>query len=193
VKSSVNLGFPCSSLPVALYQRLIDDGWRRSGHHIYRPVLEKTCCALQSIRLHAFRFQMSRSQRHALVKFLGVVKSDLEVSTVSREDLLDTVCAAVFSNELPCRLSVQLVNFDGSAENFELFKKYQIAVHHENEDEISLNHFENFLVNSPLRQRLDTAEGLIGSWHTEYRIDGKLIAVGVIDILPSGVSSVYCY
>ena len=30
-----------------------------------------------------------------------------------------------------------------------------------------------------------------GSYHQMYRVDGKLIAVGVLDILPSSVSSVY--
>ena len=32
-----------------------------------------------------------------------------------------------------------------------------------------------------------------GSFHQQYWLDGKLIAVGVIDILPSCVSSVYLY
>ena len=32
-----------------------------------------------------------------------------------------------------------------------------------------------------------------GSFHQHYLLDGKLIAVGVIDILPHCVSSVYLY
>ena len=32
-----------------------------------------------------------------------------------------------------------------------------------------------------------------GSFHQQYWLDGKLIAVGVIDILPKCVSSVYLY
>lgn len=32
-----------------------------------------------------------------------------------------------------------------------------------------------------------------GSFHQHYRIDGKLVAVGVVDILPSCLSSVYLY
>ena len=32
-----------------------------------------------------------------------------------------------------------------------------------------------------------------GSFHQHYILDGKIIAVGVIDILPHSVSSVYLY
>jgi arginine-tRNA-protein transferase len=32
-----------------------------------------------------------------------------------------------------------------------------------------------------------------GSFHQQYWLDGKLIAVGVVDILPSCVSSVYFF
>eukprot|EP00814_Leptocylindrus_danicus_P006882 CAMPEP_0116039698 /NCGR_PEP_ID=MMETSP0321-20121206/23792_1 /TAXON_ID=163516 /ORGANISM="Leptocylindrus danicus var. danicus, Strain B650" /LENGTH=844 /DNA_ID=CAMNT_0003519119 /DNA_START=247 /DNA_END=2781 /DNA_ORIENTATION=+ len=32
-----------------------------------------------------------------------------------------------------------------------------------------------------------------GSYHQQYRIDGALIAVGVIDVLPTGISSVYSF
>ena len=32
-----------------------------------------------------------------------------------------------------------------------------------------------------------------GSFHEQFYIDGKLIAVGVLDILPHSVSSVYFY
>jgi arginyl-tRNA---protein transferase len=31
----------------------------------------------------------------------------------------------------------------------------------------------------------------LGSYHQCYRIDGKLVAVGVLDLLPQTVSSVY--
>lgn len=32
-----------------------------------------------------------------------------------------------------------------------------------------------------------------GSFHQQYWLDGKIVAVGVIDILPTCVSSVYLY
>ncbi|KAL0178590.1 hypothetical protein M9458_027484, partial [Cirrhinus mrigala] len=32
-----------------------------------------------------------------------------------------------------------------------------------------------------------------GSFHQQYWLDGRIVAVGVLDILPSCVSSVYLY
>uniref|UniRef100_A0A803TGH5 Arginyl-tRNA--protein transferase 1 n=1 Tax=Anolis carolinensis TaxID=28377 RepID=A0A803TGH5_ANOCA len=61
----------------------------------------------------------------------------------------------------------------------------------------ALHHLEftRFLCDSPLE-----AENLpngpdcgYGSFHQQYWLDGKIIAVGVIDILPKSVSSVYLY
>jgi len=81
-------------------------------------------------------------------------------------------------------------------EKYELFKKYQAEIHH---DPSSPGGFERFLVTSPLRPEpvpylMEPANYLpthYGSYHWCYRLDDKLIAVSVIDILPGCVSSVY--
>ncbi|XP_031435376.1 arginyl-tRNA--protein transferase 1 isoform X5 [Clupea harengus] len=55
--------------------------------------------------------------------------------------------------------------------------------------------YRRFLCDSPLEAEM-SAEGPevgYGSFHQQYWLDGRLIAVGVIDILPSCVSSVYLY
>ena len=56
--------------------------------------------------------------------------------------------------------------------------------------------FTAFLVASPLHS-LNTPVSHstlpFGTYHQYYRLDDKLIAVGVIDLLPTGVSSVYCF
>lgn len=36
-----------------------------------------------------------------------------------------------------------------------------------------------------------SSEKKLGSWHQCYRLDGQLIAVAVLDLVPNGVSSVY--
>ncbi|XP_040217890.1 arginyl-tRNA--protein transferase 1 isoform X4 [Rana temporaria] len=55
--------------------------------------------------------------------------------------------------------------------------------------------FTRFLCDSPLESetRPDGLACGYGSFHQQYLLDGKIIAVGVIDILPSCVSSVYLY
>ncbi|XP_060027139.1 arginyl-tRNA--protein transferase 1 isoform X11 [Erinaceus europaeus] len=55
--------------------------------------------------------------------------------------------------------------------------------------------FTRFLCNSPLEAGSlpDGPDCGYGSFHQQYWLDGKIIAVGVIDILPYCVSSVYLY
>lgn len=59
--------------------------------------------------------------------------------------------------------------------------------------------YKRFLVDTPLvlEQLKTTSSDLptkLGSYHMQYWLDGKeLIAVGVLDILPTSVSSVYLY
>ncbi|XP_044152588.1 arginyl-tRNA--protein transferase 1 isoform X5 [Bufo gargarizans] len=55
--------------------------------------------------------------------------------------------------------------------------------------------FTRFLCDSPLEPetRPDGISCGYGSFHQQYWLDGKIIAVGVIDILPYCVSSVYLY
>ncbi|NP_001389572.1 arginyl-tRNA--protein transferase 1 isoform 7 [Mus musculus] len=55
--------------------------------------------------------------------------------------------------------------------------------------------FTRFLCSSPLEAEhpADGPECGYGSFHQQYWLDGKIIAVGVLDILPYCVSSVYLY
>ena len=80
-------------------------------------------------------------------------------------------------------------------ESFELYKKYQIAVHHDDPSKITEDQYTSFLVDSPLIPAPGPEEWECGygSYHNQYYIDGKLVMVGVIDILPNCVSSVYVY
>lgn len=78
----------------------------------------------------------------------------------------------------------------------DLFAKYQQAIHNETLDECNEAQFYSFLIESPLKPEPfpDAAEGPgFGSFHQQYWLDDKLIAVGVIDILPKCISSVYFF
>jgi arginine-tRNA-protein transferase len=75
-----------------------------------------------------------------------------------------------------------------------LFRDYQQHVHHESPSAISENGFKRFLCGSPLQQKTAQVNGkpqLLGSYHQCYRLDGRLIAMGVLDLLPHCVSGVY--
>ncbi|XP_066246856.1 arginyl-tRNA--protein transferase 1 isoform X2 [Euwallacea similis] len=79
---------------------------------------------------------------------------------------------------------------------YELYAKYQKIVHSDLPENLSFNRFTRFLVSSPLKAEPfpNGVDGPgYGSFHQQYWLDDKLIAVGVIDILPGCVSSVYFF
>ncbi|XP_035685735.1 arginyl-tRNA--protein transferase 1-like [Branchiostoma floridae] len=101
------------------------------------------------------------------------------------------------------RLELRLVRSEPKSEEFsrtrmesyELYKKYQIAIHKDEPDKCTMKQWTRFLVDSPLQEehKPGTPACGNGSFHQQYWLDGKLIAVGVLDVLPNCVSSVYLY
>ncbi|XP_066246857.1 arginyl-tRNA--protein transferase 1 isoform X3 [Euwallacea similis] len=109
-----------------------------------------------------------------------------------------------FLEEIPCstkhkiKIKFEQLNkfHDTFSESAELYKKYQTTVHNEPASECGPNEFYYFLVNTPLKAEPfpNGVDGPgYGSFHQQYWLDDKLIAVGVIDILPGCVSSVYFF
>lgn len=81
-----------------------------------------------------------------------------------------------------------------SEEKYELFEQYQRLVHKDLPCQISKGGFRSFLCRSPIQRTAADFQGrprLLGSFHQCYRLDGRLIALAVLDLLPDGVSSVY--
>jgi len=93
------------------------------------------------------------------------------------------------------RFTVDLESAEFSKEKFDLYKQYQINIHCDQAENITEETFNNFLCRSPLVTRAGpTVQGLrisYGSFHQCYRVDGRLVALGVIDLLPHAVSGVY--
>ncbi|KAM3863010.1 arginyl-tRNA--protein transferase 1 [Diretmus argenteus] len=76
-----------------------------------------------------------------------------------------------------------------------LYARYQMTVHGDAPSECNQSEFRRFLCDSPLEadSSPDGPEMGYGSFHQQYWLDGRIVAVGVIDILPTCVSSVYLY
>jgi arginine-tRNA-protein transferase len=92
------------------------------------------------------------------------------------------------------RFEVTLESNEFTEEKYTVFANYQRVVHHEPPIKISKSGFRNFLCKSPLptsSMTIDGKERKLGSYHQCYRIDGKLVAVGILDLLPQCVSAVY--
>ncbi|KAI5206338.1 arginine-tRNA-protein transferase 1 [Aureobasidium subglaciale] len=113
-------------------------------------------------------------------------------------DLLCTVHEAEANQLKPVdsahRFEVTLEPDDCTEEKFQLYKNYQVHVHHDEPEELTKKGFERFLCKSPIARRTVKKEGKeqhLGSFHQCYRLDGRLIAIGVLDLLPHAVSGVY--
>ncbi|GAA5997142.1 arginyltransferase [Rhodotorula paludigena] len=77
-------------------------------------------------------------------------------------------------------------------EKYALFRRYQMEVHSEPASKVSAKGFRRFLVDTPLELEPTRSSAYsYGSHHALYRLDGKLIAFAVLDLLPKAVSSVY--
>uniref|UniRef100_A0A3Q3M9X8 Arginyl-tRNA--protein transferase 1 n=1 Tax=Mastacembelus armatus TaxID=205130 RepID=A0A3Q3M9X8_9TELE len=78
-----------------------------------------------------------------------------------------------------------------------LYTRYQMAIHGDDPSECS--EITTFLCCFPLysfpqaEYSPDGPEVGYGSFHQQYWLDGRIVAVGVVDILPTCVSSVYLY
>lgn len=81
-----------------------------------------------------------------------------------------------------------------------VYAKYQTKVHGDKAEECSEKQYNRFLVQTPLLctpfQTPLSTSGIrgFGSYHMQYWMDEqRLMAVGVVDVLPSGLSSVYLF
>lgn len=182
---------------------------------LYRPNQKDCCCPHYTIRLDANEFYPSRDHRHTLNRFNKHVLGETYLKEVaslpkSREakrqatefDLLQRLHESESTYpkhpvEPAHALTVTLESNDFSEEKYECYENYQRLVHHEEPDDISRDGFKRFLCDSPLQTRsmksLSGSDSPLGSFHQCYRLDGKLVAVGVLDLLPSCVSGVYFF
>ncbi|XP_047618662.1 arginyl-tRNA--protein transferase 1 isoform X1 [Phacochoerus africanus] len=117
----------------------------------------------------------------------------------SLEDLIFESLPENASHKLEVRLvpvSFEDPEFKSSfSQSFSLYVKYQMAIHQDPPDECGKTEFTRFLCSSPLEAETSPngPDCGYGSFHQQYWLDGKIIAVGVIDVLPHCVSSVYLY
>lgn len=98
-----------------------------------------------------------------------------------------------FTEEKSVDPELHYVDLTLKKDRYALFENYQKSVHHETDSDVSPSGFKRFLC-SGLKRTVEIHNGQemkIGSYHQCYRLDGRLVAIGVLDLLPHCVSSVY--
>ncbi|XP_021303425.1 arginyl-tRNA--protein transferase 2 isoform X2 [Sorghum bicolor] len=94
-------------------------------------------------------------------------------------------------------LEIRLSTSHFDPEEFALYRRYQTKVH--KEKTVTESSYKRFLVDTPIvfvppKSGDNSVPPCgFGSFHQQYRIDGKLVAVGVVDILPKCLSSKYLF
>ncbi|KAJ5317080.1 hypothetical protein N7508_001588 [Penicillium antarcticum] len=205
------------------YEELINGGWRRSGSLYYKQNLQRSCCPHYTLRLEASEYRPRRDQRKAINRWnkfiLGpeYMRKAARLCPRTREekkhrkcnfDVVTAVHESEYGNvkrpidpatkrplEPAHRFEVNVEGDSVSQAKFELFRKYQTAIHKEDVSHWKPKDFQRFLCSGLQRSPTsrNSSDKKIGSWHQCYRLDGELVAVAVLDLVPSGVSSVYVF
>ncbi|KAF2077968.1 hypothetical protein CYY_000692 [Polysphondylium violaceum] len=136
------------------------------------------------------------------------VKQAVVNTKVNNKPDTTTTTTTTTSTTTKKELKITIEKAECTDEIFSLYCKYQKEIHHEDEKKEKKG-FIRFLVDSPLikipynqagytfkdkdnqNKTIPIPQCGYGSFHQHYRLDGKLIALGVIDILPHCLSSVY--
>jgi arginyl-tRNA---protein transferase len=182
---------------------------------MYRPNQRRSCCPHYTIRLDSHEFKPSRTQRQTINRFNKFVlgeeytKEAARLHPKTKEEaklrdnefaLVDRVHEAEYDRvKLPPEPAHQLVvtleTDEFTEEKYQVYDNYQRMVHHDAPEDRTRRQFTRFLCSSPLRRQVmvgqDGRSRRLGSYHQCYRLDGKLVAIGVLDLLPDCVSSVY--
>ncbi|KNC50966.1 arginyl-tRNA-protein transferase 1 [Thecamonas trahens ATCC 50062] len=172
----------CVFLALALrpedYALLIDRGFSRYGLSLYWPENAASCCPQYQIRLLASEFRPSRSKRRVLVRMRRFLAGEWE----PRDG----------ANPAPHTLRVERVRPYFHKPTYNLYVKYQAALH--NDTEVTPSKFRNTFVNDPFVTD-DATDGVAhhyGAWHYRYYIDNALVMVCAVDIVPGALVSNYC-
>ena len=137
----------------------------------------------------------------ALAKLRASGKTDEEFSSKKVKNevkTLEDLTSTEFPSDAKHKFEIRLVSAQTSdatfnetyLDSFNVYKKYQMAVHKDSPSKCTLGQFKRFLCNASL---VHTDSSRYGAFHQQYVIDGRIVAVGVVDILPNCISSVYLY
>lgn len=196
------------------YDEIMQNGFRRSGALFYRMDLVRGCCRLYTIRTKLESLKLDKNFRKTINRFVRELGEDVSNPSTKHKNQEKYDIKTLLRAELKSsRFHTRFESNSFTAEKYDLFKRYQKAVHQEETTEAS---FKRFLCSDPFpstevkgtKQQWDQLNRWIKTWGTEnfkfeakhkrigpthecYYLDGKLIAFSVLDFLPSGVSSVY--
>ncbi|CAG7911924.1 unnamed protein product [Brassica rapa] len=186
-----NVAFPIAA---AIKRTLTSEKVEMEGNKLSPETISEMLLSAMSKLGETAGISIKVSKGH--INFLSASKASL-----SEKDVVpnETLHAKKDSRKLKLEMRLKRSSFD--PEEHELYKRYQLKVHNDNPSHVVESSYRRFLVDSPLIYVQPSGhddEQVVppcgfGSFHQQYRVDGRLVAVGVVDILPKCLSSVYLF
>ncbi|KAK1364996.1 Arginyl-tRNA--protein transferase [Heracleum sosnowskyi] len=127
---------------------------------------------------------------------IDTVQKECHTEIIVKESSLKKASGSTQGKRKRLEIIMKRSSFD--PEEYDLYRRYQIAVHNDAPDHVSESSYRRFLVDTPLVFLPSKVDDTVphsgfGSFHQQYLIDDQLVAVGVIDILPRCLSSKYLF
>lgn len=214
---SVTIGASVEQMTCKHYDEMINQGFRRSGTFLYKPDLLRGCCRLYTIRTDMDHLKVVKLHRQTINRFMRAIQDSGAAKDGTDKKAAFSLEALIRAEQSSSRFRTSFEKSVFTKEKYELYKKYQIKVHNDDPLEISERSFKRFLCDTPFTDEEvdgDNEQWLhlnkwvknwssgtvssenrknrrMGPTHECYYIDDKLIAVSVMDFLPTGVSSIY--
>ena len=158
------IGISTQGLTFHQYQSLIEKGWfRRGGVKLYHS----SCCHDAQCAYWEAKVSVHDFDCRAHKSYVKVMR------------------------RIPVdRLTIETLPVHYSKESYDLYNKYNIGRHAKTL--VSEKEYCEHTVDSPIQN--ETIDGIeYGSFHQLYRLDGKLVAVSLIDVVPKGIVSLYMW
>ncbi|KAL4727692.1 Arginyl-tRNA--protein transferase 1 [Fusarium chlamydosporum] len=143
---------------------------------MYRPDQRRSCCPHYTIRLDSNQFKPSRDQRQTINRFNKFVLGDSYIKEASRLYPRSREESKKRDNHFDLVERIHEAEDANTKNPPESAHKFVVTLEHDDFTEEKFAVYENY-------QRVLTFE--------ERDNDGKLVAIGVLDLLPECVSSVY--
>lgn len=213
--TSVTIGMSAEQMTCQQYDILMNKGFRRSGTFLYKPDLLRNCCRLYTIRTTLDQMKVAKQHRQVLNRFVRAISEETDEKSKGngKTNKKFSMKSIIEAEKSSSRFHTHFEPAAFTNEKYQLYKKYQVAVHNDKESDVTPASFKRFLCDTPFPQRevdgtkqhFETLNTWVKQWpqrptmtnrrvgptHECYYLDEKLIAISVMDFLPSGVSSVY--
>ena len=126
------------SIPIDIYQNLVEKGWSRSGNRLYKKNYEKSCCKIYQPRVNVNNFKITKQQKKVMKKFRKYLTGEYELNKLSNKinnkDIEEKEKEKVKEeDEIQNRIDEKLREYITSSNFLDIINKYI-----KNEDDINL-------------------------------------------------------